>query len=979
MSSRPDLKSLLDATAPKTQSLARLNAELEFAYRLSGAHADKTAEWDALLQQAASHVSAGIAIGTDADLLVQQAERLLAPLGEAAKQYTIYCAGHAHIDMNWMWSWPETVSVTYDTFATMDKLMDEFPEFHFSQSQASVYHLTDKYAPELFDRVKARVKEGRWEVTASQWVEGSKNLASGEILARHLLYTRRWLRDKLGLPYDACKVDWEPDTFGHCWTLPGILTRGGVTRYYHHRASGPRLASMTSGETSQLFWWEGKDGSRILAYDDSPNGYNCEIGPHMTRLLFDLERHTGLKMLLWVYGVGDHGGGPTRRHLRAAQDLATWPIFPNVKLTTTDDFFNHAEAEITAGNLDLPVHNFELNFVFEGCYTSQSWIKFANRKMENDLVDTEAVAYAVRNQCGITYPSAQIEECWQRAMFSQFHDILPGSGVHETREYCMGQLQENLATTTMIRTQGLRALAGKVNTAAVSPLPLKGVADMGLGAGVGDGAWWGGVSTVGAGEAGVDPFLVFNPAPFSRDELVLLKVWNRDLPDGNVIVRDSKGSVLTGQIVERGDYWGHRFAVVAVPAKAIPATGYTVLCVETGGAGVAGGAYAKELGRPIYGLSYVQAQMISPIAIGNEFLEAKICPRSGGIVSLIDKETGAQFVAPGKVLGAIEREQEAPHGMTAWQLAPIVASATVLENCILEVVHQGPNVSTVRLSGKHNESTYRLTISLASGSRELNFTLDVNWLERGDPATGVPALRATFPLALTSSKATFEIACGSIERPTDGEEVPALNWADLSGEVMACTDHVCTVHRMGAALLNDSKYGYQATENALRLTLLRSSFDPDPLPEMGAHQIRFALLPYTDAFDVSEITRAGYAFNHPLIPVGTTVHEGELPAETAGLEILTPNVMLSGVKKAEDADAVIIRLFEMTGETTRAQVRLSEMFALPNAAALEVDLLEQPLAHNTATVDGDVLSVDIPAFGIASVQVMRPLIGYNAI
>jgi alpha-mannosidase len=444
-------------------------------------------------------------------------------------------------------------------------------------------------------------------------------------------------------------------------------------------------------------------------------------------------------------------------------------------------------------------------------------------------------------------------------------------------------------------------------------------------------------------------------------------------------VRDASGNTTVGQIIERGDYWGHRFAVVAVPAKAIPATGYTVLCVETGGGGEAGGAYARELGRPIYGLSYVQAQMISPVAIGNEFVEATICPRSGGIVSLVDKETGAEFVPPGKVLGAIEREQEAPHGMTAWQLAPIVDSVTVLENCVLEVLHKGPNVSTVRLSDKHNESTYRLTISLASGSRELGFTLDVNWLERGDPATGVPVLRATFPLALTASEATFEIACGSIERDTDGEEVPALNWANLSGAILECANHACDAHALGAALLNDSKYGYQATEDALRLTLLRSSFDPDPLPEMGAHQIRFALLPYAGEFAVSDITRAGYAFNHPLIPVGTTLHEGELAPEASGLEILTPNVMLSGVKKAEDADAAIIRLYEMTGQTTRAQVRLSEMFALPNAAAFEVDLLEQPLARNTATMEGDVLSVEVPAFGIASVQVMHPFVGYNAI
>ena len=159
-----------------------------------------------------------------------QAEEILAPLGQAAKEYTIYCVGHAHIDMNWMWSWPETVALTYDTLATMDKLMDEFPEFRFTQSQASVYALTRQYAPELFQRIKQRVAEGKWEIVASQWVEGDKNLASGEILCRHLLYTRRWFEKHMGIAADQVKIAWEPDTFGHCWTLPGILARGGVSR-----------------------------------------------------------------------------------------------------------------------------------------------------------------------------------------------------------------------------------------------------------------------------------------------------------------------------------------------------------------------------------------------------------------------------------------------------------------------------------------------------------------------------------------------------------------------------------------------------------------------------------------------------------------------------------------------------------------------------------------------------------------------------
>ena len=548
-------------------------------------------------------------------------------------------------------------------------------------------------------------------------------------------------------------------------------------------------------------------------------------------------------------------------------------------------------------------------------------------------------------------------------MFNQFHDILPGSGVKETVEHALGLFQENLANTGMIRTRSLRALAGKIDTSALAPDCAAAGADMGLGAGVGNDAWWGDVSTLGAGECGADPFVVFNPAPFTRDEQVQLKVWNRELPDGHVLIRDSEGKAVVGQVIERGNYWGHSFAVVSFPAKALPAMGYRAYVVDIGaGEAPASPAYVKETGRPIYGLGYVQAQMANPLVMGNEHLELTISGEAGGIISCIDKATGEEFVGDG-VLGAIEREQEAPHGMTAWQLGAIVDTAQPLADAVLTMTQRGPNVATVQLAGKHNDSDYRLTISLAAGSREIGFDLDVNWLERGDPETGVPALRASFPLGIEDGKANFEIACGHIERDTDGGESPALNWVDLSG---IGYDGDVT---MGATLLNDCKYGHQVFEDAIRLTLLRSSYDPDPLPEIGRHNIRFALVPHVGAFDAGEATRAGYAFNHPVITVGTTVHEGELPAESALVEVLTPGVMLSGIKRAEDSGALVIRVYEFGGRDAEAQVRVSSLLAEADSAATSADILERPGEDNTASMAGDVVTVKVKAYGVATVVV----------
>ena len=171
--------------------------------------------------------------------------------------------------MNWMWSWPETVAVTNDTFQTMLALMDEFPGFIFSQSQASTYHLIEKYHPAMFEAIRQRVREGRWEVTASQWVEGDKNMASGESISRHLLYTRAYFQEKFGLAPEDVQRGLRA---GHLWTsgqrCPPSWRAAGVKYYYHCRGSdGPHL-----------YWWVGPDGSRILAFNDVV-WYMATIGP----------------------------------------------------------------------------------------------------------------------------------------------------------------------------------------------------------------------------------------------------------------------------------------------------------------------------------------------------------------------------------------------------------------------------------------------------------------------------------------------------------------------------------------------------------------------------------------------------------------------------------------------------------------------------------------------------------------------------
>ena len=172
--------------------------------------------------------------------------------------------------MNWMWGYQETVALTIDTVRTILTLMEEYPEFKFSQSQASVYHILERYAPAVLDQVKQRVKEGRWEVIASSWVENDKNMSGGESMARHLLCTKKYLSELLDISEDSLNLDFEPDTFGHSRNIPEILRNGGVSRYYHCRGY--------DGEN--IYRWRAPSGAEVLVYRE-PTWYSVSY-THLT-------------------------------------------------------------------------------------------------------------------------------------------------------------------------------------------------------------------------------------------------------------------------------------------------------------------------------------------------------------------------------------------------------------------------------------------------------------------------------------------------------------------------------------------------------------------------------------------------------------------------------------------------------------------------------------------------------------------------
>ena len=970
----------------------RFKAQRQFAQWLLTRDSALRQHWEGPLADATARVTAAVATGdlTAIRKAVRDAESALDGLGATAKSYTVYCVGHAHMDMNWMWGWPETVSATIDSVTTVLRLLEEFPSLAFSQSQASIYRILEEHRPDLLAQVKRHVAAGRWEVTASHWVETDKNLVSGESLARHLLYTRAYMEWLFGLAPEDVPIDWAPDTFGHAHTVPDYLVRGGVRFVYLHRPGvdgGP--------EKPGLFRWTGAGGSQVIVHNDMYYGYNGAMGPHIANdVLISRVEENGLPFTLFVYGVGDHGGGPTRADIVRAMDMDGWPLFPRVRFSTARAYFERVEAE--AGSADLPVLDQELNYEFTGCYTTQTLIKRGNRLGEQRLLSAELAASVASRLGPMAYPRTMLEQRWRDQLFSHFHDILPGSGVHDTRTYTHGLYQQIVASAGASETQALRMIAGLVDTrdaGGVSDGPTSGGSAVGratpaagetsaagspvteprtMGAGAGRGSADGGLShyTYARSDRS-QAIVVFNHTQSERREIVEAELWDQGGAWGKrsdprrFTVEAPDGTVVSAQFIDRGDYWGHEYRRIAFPVS-VPGLGYARYIVRRDETDAASdGPVARhvrsrsELAAPTMQLGLANvcryaAYERSPEGLENEFLRMELDPTTGGIRRLVRKQDGSVLIDQPTPQPLLRFAVERAGGMSAWQIYHTMPE----EDPVLVSLRRGedgPYTATLDATYRIRSSELILTYRMLAGDPVLRLDIRGTWFERGGPQVGTPVLSLRIPTALTDAAVRYETPFGSIERSREyGEEVPALAWASVSDG------------SGGLALLNDSKHGHSFASGTLALTLIRSSYDPDPLPEIGFHSIRCALLAFTGAVDPSGLSRCAAGFCLPLTLVNTDAHEGDLPPSGAFVTLESAHAVLSAVKEAERRDAMVVRLYNPSGSATTATIGLNPRMGTI-AAARTVDLMERPDEDGDLPVHGGRVTVDVPARALVSV------------
>lgn len=912
----------------------RIVAELNFAAELSVAH-DHC--YDELIDAAATGLRAAAEAegGVITKAAAMEAEQILMPLSEAAKAYRVHCISHAHIDMNWMWGFQETAAITVDTFRTVLDLMKEYPGFTFAQSQASTYRIIEEFAPDMIDEIKARVAEGVWEVSASTWVETDKNMPNGESLARHILYTKRYLSRLLDIKPESLELDFEPDTFGHNITVPEICNKGGVKYYYHCRGN--------SDPTSEsAYRWRARSGAELLVWRD-PSWYNGTVDANSFNKVPGMCARNHISSFLYVYGVGDHGGGPTRRDLDRIVEIATWPIMPTVMFSTYSAFFHELENQKEG----LPVREGEMNFVFTGCYTSQSRIKMANRIGEDRIYESEFLGAAANALADGPRYNASFGKAWEQILFNHFHDILPGSGVVDTREYAMGQFQRAMAAIQTNANASMRTLAEAIDTSSLNLAVESDSISEGGGVGymVGQNAHYGMPRTErGLGKKRV--FHLFNSTQYDFEGVCDLTVWDWNYDAGRAVFADAEGKETAFKLTNGGShYWGHVYKQFAISVK-VPALGYATYTLD-------------ERSIENYGFVPSWADRFDgyndgDIVMENDRIKAVFDHATMQLISLVDKTTGEDMVGLPACSFRFIKENTV-HGMSSWRVGDYMTIQNLNETCNVRVfdINLGGIRKWVRYDLSFAErSKLSVTVYLNEGSSTLDFDITADFHEIGKRATFIPQLNFEMPVGYATETYRYDVPFGTIDRPAIDHDVPANSFAVALNE---------NEEAPALMLVSDTKYGFRGAQNAVTLDLIRGSYDPDPYPEYGVHNIRVGVA-VVDNAESATLFKTAAEYIHPISACSARKGEGKLALSGRLLSVIG-DVHISAVKTPEDCDGLIVRLADGSGKG--ADFTLA--FAKTITAAYTTDLNENIISE--LPVDGDVVSTSVEAYGVKTVLV----------
>ncbi len=750
----------------------------------------------------------------------------------------VYCVGNAHLDPIWQWRWQEGSTEAKATIRSALDRMKEFDDFKFVCSSSIIYEWIEEFDPDMFEEIKARVAEGRFIPVGGWIVQPDCNNPSGESFARHGLYGQRYFMEKLGT---CARVGYNVDSFGHNAMLPQILKKSGMNAYVFMRP----MEHEKSME-HDLFRWVAPDGSSV----DAVRLWSCYCNLFDTeeKLAAKLAEHsekcrTGVDAIPFFYGVGNHGGGPTIRHIELLEAWAKAHPEQNIVFSDLSDFFADCREQMP----ELPTYEGDLQHHASGCYAAVSEIKDTIRKGENALYSAEIYSLMGQVLLSCRYPADDIREAWKKVCFTHFHDNMGGCSTHDAHEGVLLMGKEAQSVAARLENNAIQSLSWAIDTHDMVGYPL----------------------------------ILFNPHPWEVTQTINL--------DKRIVALETED----GTPVPIQHVYSQTESCAAWPntvfRATVPAMGWVTYRM------LDAAAESPE--------STVTA---SGNTLENEYYRVTFEKHTGHITELYDKRKEKNVLSGKAAVPVVIDEYE--HDTWSHARNFFTKEIGTFTDANIKVVENGPVRATIKVTSRYGSSTLTQYFSLMAGEDRLNVRAQIDWREKHK------MLKLAFPMALTDTKAIYEIPFGHIERPDDGEEEPALMWMGVQGAEGAY------------ALINDNKYSFSVKGSTMYLTAVRSPIycdhggrrtEESMYTDQGMSEFDYVLTEL-DPHALYRTVRAARQFNMPFTYVVENRHDGRLPRTFRGLACDAGNVVTTALKRAEDGKGQVLRAYETDGRAVDA-------------------------------------------------------------
>lgn len=810
----------------------------------------------------------------------------------------IYCVGHTHIDVAWLWTLAVTQDKAVRSFSTVLELMRQYPEYTFMSSQPQLYKYVKQNAPEVYEEIKKRVAEGRWEIEGGMFVEADCNVSSGESLVRQFLYGKRFFKEEFDKDNE---ILWLPDVFGYSAALPQIMKKSGINYFMTTKISWNEFNKMPC----DTFEWEGIDGTRILTHfspsRDYNKGaveggtetehfttYNAYINPSQVKGAWARYSQKYLNdEVLMSFGYGDGGGGPTKDMLENQRRLEKGiPGCPRTVMSTSKEFFQKLEQEVS-GNKYLPSWVGELYLEYHrGTYTSMARNKKYNRKSEFLFQNAESFGMldTVLNQT--EYPKQKISDAWEVILRNQFHDILPGSSIKEVYEDSKEEYEGIFKTGNEIVESALANIAQNV-------------------------------------DADGNSIVVFNPNSFCGEGIVSF------ICPGNIknpVVADGD-KILSTQKTEDGTFIFY--------ASKVPSKGYRVFGVQEGNVATVLKSDDRHLENDLVRVTFHE---------------------NGQISSIFDKGQMREVLQENKNANVLMTYEDRPHNFDAWDVNNyyVEKSWEITDVSSMELIEQGPVRATIRVKRNYLDSTIEQYISLLYNSSEVIIRNEIDWKENHI------FMKSIFPVDIHTDEATYEIQYGNVKRKTHYNtmwdyakfEVCMHKWIDVSED-----DY-------GVSMMNDCKYGCHVHNGEIGISMLKSATYPNPDADKEHHSFVFSIYPHGGDWKTAGTVKKAYTMNNPMRAIVKGKAGGQLPAEYSLVSVDSDNAVIEVVKKSEEGDSLIVRLYETNNKRTKVNIT----FGMNIRKITECNMLEEDEADTT--FDGNTISFVLKPYEIKTFKVI---------